>query len=357
MKNLMLLVLLMGSLHLSAQKIDGFYSGVLHNDSAKMIQQYELAIAMYKGKVSGYSYVTFVANDTFYYGIRKVKGQIIGDSLVIEDDKFVANNFPESPAKKVKRTISMPLMGQDSVVSLNGTWKTNRTKIYYSVPGKIELAKSSDSLHSPLINHLKELGIIPNQNNYVAVADNKKQREKIKEKEEKPDVVQVKQKEEKAKQKEEKIAKGGKDTREEKMKVAEDKIKIEKEEKAVIANKAPEKLPFDQRKTGATQTFNVSSDSLILSFYDNGVVDGDSISVYMNGQVLVSNARLTTAATKKSVNVAGLDEIHLLLVAENLGSIPPNTGLLTIKDGDAVYQVNFSADMQTNASIVIRRKK
>ena len=98
MKNLFLIPVLTFSLSISAQKIDGFYAGVLHNDSAKMIQQYELAIAMYKGKITGYSYVTFISKDTFYYGIRKVKGEIIGDSIVIEDDKFVANNFPESPA-------------------------------------------------------------------------------------------------------------------------------------------------------------------------------------------------------------------------------------------------------------------
>ena len=49
--------------------------------------------------------------------------------------------------------------------------------------------------------------------------------------------------------------------------------------------------------------------------------------------------------------------IARFLVAENLGSLPPNTGLLTIWDGEKYYQVHFSADMQTNASITIRRKK
>src|SRR5215208_990858 len=157
MKNIFFFLLTICSLHLSAQKIDGFYSGILHNDSAKMIQKYEFAIAMYKGKVLGYSYVTFIVNDTFYYGIRKVKGEIINDSLVIEDDKIIANNFPERPAKGVKRTITIPLNGQDSVVSLNGMWKTNQIKkrYYYSVPGTIELKRSSDSSHSPLISHLK----------------------------------------------------------------------------------------------------------------------------------------------------------------------------------------------------------
>jgi hypothetical protein len=52
-----------------------------------------------------------------------------------------------------------------------------------------------------------------------------------------------------------------------------------------------------------------------------------------------------------------MNEIKLLLVAENLGTLPPNTGLLVIRDGDKTYQVNFTADMQTNASIILKRKQ
>src|SRR4029079_10958873 len=117
------------------------------------------------------------------------------------------------------------------------------------------------------------------------------------------------------------------------------------------------KLSFDQRKNKLMQTVVSSSDSLLLSFYDNGVVDGDSISVYLNNQPVITNARLKSTATRQMIYVGNLEEMNLLLVAENLGTLPPNTGLLMIKDGEESYQVNFSADMQTNALIVIRRKK
>lgn len=328
MKNLILLLLLSLTLQASAQHIDGFYKGVLHNDSARMVQEYELAIAMYKGKITGYSYVTFIANDTFYYGIRKVKGSIVGDSMVIEDAGFVANNFPESPAKGVKRTITMPLQGQDSVKHLSGNWKTNRTKKYYSVPGTIELTRSEDSLRSPLINHLKELNIIAAP---VYASANATQPKKEKEKEREKEIVKVK--------------------------VKDNKTKIEMVEKPVTVKPAvPAIIPYDQRQTKNIQVIEIQSDSLSIAFYDNGVVDGDSISVYANGEVLVRNAKLTTAANKISLKVRGSDELRLLLVAENMGTIPPNTGLLTIKDGDKIYQVHFSADMQTNAEITIRRK-
>jgi hypothetical protein len=106
------------------------------------------------------------------------------------------------------------------------------------------------------------------------------------------------------------------------------------------------------------KTIETTSDSLILSFYDNGVVDGDMISVYVNGQNVISNARLTEVALKKTVNLKGMsDLIEIKLVAENLGSLPPNTGLLIVQDGLDKHTVNFSADLQTNATIVFRKSK
>jgi hypothetical protein len=116
--------------------------------------------------------------------------------------------------------------------------------------------------------------------------------------------------------------------------------------------------PIVKRATNTIQTVTVSADSLVLSFYDNGVVDGDSISVYLNNENIIEKVKLKEAAVKKTIYINGsTDEIKLTLVAENLGSIPPNTGLLIIQDGMDRYQIRFSADMQTNASVIIRKKK
>src|SRR5688572_3552353 len=103
MKPIILSILFFICISTSAQTVSGFYSGTLYNDTTKLIQQYELAISEYRGKITGYSYVTFVSNDTFYYGIRKVTGHIEDNKLIVQDDKFIANNFPEAPAKGVKR--------------------------------------------------------------------------------------------------------------------------------------------------------------------------------------------------------------------------------------------------------------
>lgn len=112
------------------------------------------------------------------------------------------------------------------------------------------------------------------------------------------------------------------------------------------------------RTTVLQQTVNFSSDSLLLSLYDNGEVDGDTVSVLMNGQLILAKQGLSTTAIKKVIYIpAGTDEVELLMYAESLGSIPPNTGLLVVRDGKNLYEVRFSGDLQKNASIVFKRKK
>ncbi len=369
MKNLSVLALtLIICTCLSAQKkVGGFYKGTLFNDSTKMVQQYELALAEYRGKIMGYSYVTFVVNDTFYYGIRKIKAKIIGDSLIVEDDKMIANNFPESPAKHVNRTVIIPFNGHDSLVSINGRWTTNKTKFYYAVPGAVEASKSGDSSQSTLFAHLKELNLMPNDN-YAAtesIAETKtKQKDDITKTkiEKQPAVVQTKVTTE-----QNSVAIN---TKTEEKPIASETKEIPKKDKtnfdsntgsnptksAATKYTAPATVTYTQRKERVQQAVDITSDSLQLSFYDNGVIDGDSISVYLNDQPIITNSKLTSVATKQKIYVGGMTEIRLLLVAENLGSIPPNTGLLVIRDGEKTYQVNFTADMQTNASILLKRK-
>jgi hypothetical protein len=112
------------------------------------------------------------------------------------------------------------------------------------------------------------------------------------------------------------------------------------------------------RITEMLETVSIDSDSLQLTLYDNGEVDGDTVSVLLNGQVILPKQGLSTKAVRKTIYLPpGTETVQLLMYAENLGSIPPNTGLLVVHDGDKVYEIRFSADMKKNAAIVFRRKR
>jgi len=115
---------------------------------------------------------------------------------------------------------------------------------------------------------------------------------------------------------------------------------------------------IEKRVTKSDQSFYFESDSLLLTLYDNGEVDGDTVTVLMNGNIIFSKVGLTTVANSKTIYITpDMDSVKLVMYAENLGSIPPNTGLLIVNDREKRYEVRFSADLKTNAAIVFRRKK
>jgi hypothetical protein len=328
MKNLVFAFALVISIKGQSQVVSGLYGGTLVNDSTHKVQNYEVALSQYRGKITGYSYTTFVVNDTFYYSVKSVKANLKGNELVIQDDKMIVNNFPEAAAKGVKQTNVIPIIvGEpaDTVRGFNGKWSTNQTKIYYSLHGGLEMKRDNDSSQSALIGHLRELKILGpayavTRTDAIAVVENTIDKQK------QPTQAVV--------------------------------IKTPTTSSPSVRNTAaPSVIPYAQRAEKLLQTMSVNSDSLTLSFYDNGVVDGDMISVYVNGENVIDNTKLTAVAVKKIIPVkVTAGEIKLVLVAETLGSLPPNTGLLIIQDGENRYNVHFSADLQTNAAIVIKRK-
>lgn len=123
-----------------------------------------------------------------------------------------------------------------------------------------------------------------------------------------------------------------------------------------VSNAAPA-ADVSKRQTVLQQTVYFSSDSLRLSLYDNGEIDGDTVSVLLNGQVILAKQGLSARATNKTIYIdPNTSEIELVMYAESLGSIPPNTGLLVVRDGTELYELRFSGDYQKNASILFRRK-
>ena len=122
-----------------------------------------------------------------------------------------------------------------------------------------------------------------------------------------------------------------------------------------VANAA---VDIVNRTIETIQSVNYSSDSLVLTLYDNGEVDGDTVSVLMNGEVIMPRVGLTTNAVRKTIYTKDLpDSIQIVMYAETLGSLPPNTGLLIVYDGKDRYEIRFSGDLKKNAAIVFRRKE
>jgi hypothetical protein len=511
-----------------AQSLNGIWTGVLSNDSTtiRKDQSFEMALTEYRGRVYGYAYSTFIVNDTLYYIVKRVKGKVEGDICEVEDDDVVSHNFPQKPEKGVYVTYTLRRNSTDSTWTLDGNWKTNSTKRYYAISGKVETKEEKDISKSKLYEHLgdlnlqqtlafnkpaddkktsktktgtdaiakknvtvekkKDVGVaeqtrvdlkqqqdftktetrLPEPVSTDAFANNRPaQTEKKtaavteqKQPEKKPQqdlakteikqpepvstdisinnrpaqtekktaaVTEQKQPEKKQQQDlvktetrlpetktatvtvnnptqtEKKTAAVTEQIQPEK-KPQQDLVKTEtrlpetktatvtvtvnnptqteKKTAVVTEQKQPEKKQdaeyvftelkrtdrklkpasalVDGRQSAPSETISFKSDSLVLALYDNGEIDGDTVSVILNDEVIIEKLRLKSSAFKKTIYITPEtgDSLLLVLYAENLGLYPPNTGLLTIRDGDELYYVRFKADYDRNAAIVLRRK-
>jgi hypothetical protein len=115
---------------------------------------------------------------------------------------------------------------------------------------------------------------------------------------------------------------------------------------------------FAKRKPVNNRVLEVESDSIRLSFYDNGEIDGDSISVFVNKQVVLSHQGLEARAFNLFLRLDSTRDVNeISMFAENLGRIPPNTALMVVTDGKNRYEVFMSSSMTENATIQLKRKK
>jgi len=114
-----------------------------------------------------------------------------------------------------------------------------------------------------------------------------------------------------------------------------------------------------ERKIQKISEIVFTSDSLQLSFFDNGTVDGDTISVVLNGKMIADQIKLTTNAFRITIpsKISQSDSLMLVMHAESLGLIPPNTGLLIIQDGNARHEIRFEGDLQRSSAVVLKRKQ
>jgi peptidoglycan hydrolase-like protein with peptidoglycan-binding domain len=131
--------------------------------------------------------------------------------------------------------------------------------------------------------------------------------------------------------------------------------RIEKQE-----NAAPEKvvIPVPEviktRSNPLIKTITTNLPDIKVELYDNGDIDGDTITVYDNNRVIAWKKGLTDKPVILNVKADAENTTHeFVMVADNLGSIPPNTALMVITTGGKRYQLFISSDEQKNAKVVV----
>ena len=283
---------------LSAQDITGVWTGYLRTPGSKL--DYELTISEGNKKLSGYSLIIYPKDGIENIGIKEAKIKQGKKEILIEDGELVYDNFSTRPTR-VKMFGKLSLATKDSLMILRGEFSTRsldfRDTRTYS--GEIYLEKSGIPLSSKLLITLDEINY-PHHLSFLATAKKKPIPE----------------------------------------------VTITPRSKT-------------NRKIVKIRDIDFSSDSLLLSFYDNGTIDGDTVTVSLNGKILVEKLGLKANAFRITIPTAIKpgDSLLLVMQAESLGLIPPNTGLLIIQDGSTRHEIRFEGDLQKSSAVMLRKKR
>jgi hypothetical protein len=378
----------------NAQDITGLWKGTLYNDTTRETLPYEIGISQEKSKLTGFSHTCIISDDKLYFALKKIRIKKRDGVIIIEDLELIANNSPITPPKGVRKLSVLTLEIRDSIMVLSGKFETNRTKDYHRLTGSVYLQRKNDFRQSSLLPRLTEMGlasekiflppadiavvneVAPNEpalakpgaiaastvesektgNKTTAISPNNKKPvtvgKAVSVEEPEPEMPALTKIEGAAAT----INKADKKPAGKPQTIVSSSANPVTVNKLVITYQPAAEV--NERKLETVETVFFKSDSLQLTLYDNGEVDGDTVSVLINGKVVMPKQGLSTKAIRKTIYLPpGTDSLQLIMYAENLGSIPPNTGLLVVHDGEAVYEIRFSADMNKNSAIVFRRKK
>ncbi len=102
------------------------------------------------------------------------------------------------------------------------------------------------------------------------------------------------------------------------------------------------------------RVLEVQSERLQIQVWDNGTVDGDAVTLFLNGERLLYNYRVSKRKMTVPVQLKQ-DNNFLILHAEDIGSISPNTVAVSVNDGVKEQVIILSSNLNFSGAVMIRR--
>jgi hypothetical protein len=115
--------------------------------------------------------------------------------------------------------------------------------------------------------------------------------------------------------------------------------------------KLQKNIKLQTREKDVQQTIPIDTGFMKIELYDNAEIDDDTVTVFLNNTLLLYKKRLTDKPLVLTVNIFPNTEYELMMYADNLGRIPPNTSLMVITAGRKQYQLHLSSSEQKSAVV------
>ncbi|MCO5248711.1 MAG: hypothetical protein M9887_07180 [Chitinophagales bacterium] len=114
---------------------------------------------------------------------------------------------------------------------------------------------------------------------------------------------------------------------------------------------------FQGRLIEIQNSFEVESDTLILSIIDDNQIDNDTVTIFFDKKLIVKKLGLSYECYDFEI-VLDDDHEHLLVIyANNVGEIPPNTAAISFIDNGKKRELSIRSDMSKSSGIIFKKKK
>jgi len=108
------------------------------------------------------------------------------------------------------------------------------------------------------------------------------------------------------------------------------------------------------RKIKVQRVLEVSKPNIRIKIWDNGTVDGDVATLFLNGDRILHNHRVSKRRIGIPVSLQQSDNF-LILHAEDLGDIRPNTVAVSVDDGEREQVIILSSNLEESGAVMIRQ--
>jgi len=112
-------------------------------------------------------------------------------------------------------------------------------------------------------------------------------------------------------------------------------------------------LHLQPREKEVVKTLTVKNSSIKIDLYDNAEIDHDTVTVLVNNKVLLYRRMLTDRPLTVNFTAFANLPYEVVMYADNLGDIPPNTALMMITAGDQKFEVFLSSTETKSATVRI----
>jgi hypothetical protein len=112
---------------------------------------------------------------------------------------------------------------------------------------------------------------------------------------------------------------------------------------------------FLKTKLARPIIIEVTNNVIQLEISDYLKEDGDIISVYQNRRLFIKNLPIINRKSVHTLRLTRNSELHeIILYAENLGKIPPNTSTLKVIDGAKEHTILIQSSKEVSAVVYLR---